>query len=211
MRIACAAFLCLFSGQLAAAEVSGVPRIIDADTVAIGAERIRLGGIDAPETDQICLDARGQTSNCGIEARKRLQEHAGALAWTCQLTSRDRYGRSIGTCVAGGEDVSRWLVRNGWALAFRSYSTAYVADEDEAREHKNGLWAGAFVAPWDWRHRGAKTIILGALDVPIDAQHKLMAPNVGGESPRPAASSRATSAAATSASTTCRVADLTTG
>jgi hypothetical protein len=70
-----------------------------------------------------------------------------------------------------------------WALAFRRYSTAYVADEDWARDHKNGLWSGAFVAPWDWRHRGQKTVILGALDVPVDAQRKLMAPQAAGEPP----------------------------
>lgn len=177
MHIACAASLCfLFAAPLFAAEVTGQPRIVDADTVYIGPEKIRLSGIDAPETDQVCLNSRGQNSSCGVEARNRLQEHTGDRAWTCQLSGRDRYGRSLGNCSVDGEDVSRWVVRNGWALAFRRYSTAYVADEDWARERQNGLWSGAFVAPWDWRHRGEKTVILGSFDVPVDAQRRLMAP-----------------------------------
>jgi hypothetical protein len=64
----------------------------------------------------------------------------------------------------------RWLVRNGWAVAFGRYSTADIADEDYARQQGHGLWAGAFIAPWDWRHRGAHTIILGALAVATELQ-----------------------------------------
>lgn len=43
-----------------AAEITGIPRIVDGDTVEIGHVKIRLSGIDAPETDQICLDAKGE-------------------------------------------------------------------------------------------------------------------------------------------------------
>src|SRR6516164_8660412 len=75
----------------------------------------------------------------------------------------DRYGRRLGTCSVQGVDIGRWRVRNGWALAYRRYSTAYVEDEDYAREHQLGLWSGAFIAPWDWRHRDRGTAVLGAL------------------------------------------------
>ena len=81
--------------------------------------------------------------------------------------------------------MSRWLVRNGWALAFRRYSTAFIQDEDYARERKAGLWAGAFIAPWDWRHRNGHTVVLGALAVPRDAQRKLLAPANVAEPPNP--------------------------
>jgi endonuclease YncB( thermonuclease family) len=156
MRIACAIFLFLvLACPLSATEVSGIPRIVDADTVYVGTQKIRLSGVDAPETDQVCLDPLGHNSSCGVEAKNRLQEHGGNRPWTCELSGIDLYGRHLGSCSVNGEDVSRWLVRNGWALAFRRYSTAYVADEDYAREQKNGLWSGAFIAPWDWRHRSA--------------------------------------------------------
>jgi len=164
MRTAFSIFLLLlFAGPVAATEAKGVPRIVDADTVYIAEFRIRLIGIDAPETDQGCLDSGGRYMSCGVEARDRLEQYAGGREWACKLTGMDRYGRNLGTCSVDGEDVSRWLVRSGWALAFRRYSMAYVADEDWAREHNSGLWGGAFIAPWDWRHRGLKTVILGAL------------------------------------------------
>lgn len=187
MRVAYIVSFCLLlAGPLFAAEVTGVPQIVDADTVYVGTQKVRLSGVDAPETEQVCLNSRGQNSNCGIEAKNRLQAHSGSRPWSCQLSGTDRYGRSLGTCSIEGEDVSRWLVRNGWALAFRRYSTAYIADEDYARDHKSGLWSGAFIAPWDWRHRSAKTTILGALDVPADAQQKLISPKVAGDPPSPA-------------------------
>lgn len=169
-------FLFLLASPAFASQVGGIPRIVDADTIYLAGDRIRFAGIDAPETDQTCLTPQGQASACGIEARNKLQQFAGNRVWVCELSGRDRYKRSLGTCSIDGEDVSRWLVRSGWALAFRRYSTAYVADEDWAREHRVGLWGGAFLAPWDWRHRGASTVILGALQVPIDAQKKLLPP-----------------------------------
>jgi endonuclease YncB( thermonuclease family) len=63
----------------------------------------------------------------------------------------DRYQRLIATWWKGTEDLNGWLVLNGWAVAFRRYSTAYVAAEDTARAAKGGLWAGDFEMPWDWR------------------------------------------------------------
>ena len=60
-----------------AADLTGVPRIVDGDTLAIGAEKVRLQGIDAPETDQFCLDGNGVRWTCGIEARDQLALHIG--------------------------------------------------------------------------------------------------------------------------------------
>lgn len=179
--------LCCFLGlsPAIAGEVKGVPQIVDADTVYEGPIKIRLSGIDAPETDQICLDPSGKPWDCGIEAREKLRAFAHEQSWTCELTDRDVYKRHLGSCTVAGVDVSRWLVRNGWALAFRRYSTAYIADEDFAREQKHGLWSGAFVAPWEWRHRSNNTVILGAVAVPVQAQHMLMAPATVAEPPSP--------------------------
>jgi endonuclease YncB( thermonuclease family) len=156
MRTAFAIVCCLVSIHAARAEqVQAVPQIVDADTVYAGSTKIRLSGIDAPEMDQICIDASGKNWNCGIEAREKLQAYTQGRPWICSLTGTDIYKRHLGSCTVDGEDVSSWLVRNGWALAFRRYSTAYVADEDFAREQKRGLWSGAFIAPWEWRHRSS--------------------------------------------------------
>ena len=47
---------------------------------------------------------------------------------------------------------------HGYALAYREYSTRYVAEEDEATTLKRGMCAGTFVAPGDWRHQHWRTI-----------------------------------------------------
>jgi endonuclease YncB( thermonuclease family) len=186
VQVAIAVLLCgLLADSGGAEPVVAVPRIVDADTVEADATKIRLNGIDAPETDQRCLDAHGQVWSCGVDAATKLREYSHERPWSCELTGKDRYGRFLGTCSVSGDDIGRWLVRNGWALAFRRYSTTYVVDEDYAREHQLGLWSGAFIAPWDWRHRGSQTVILGAYQVPTTAQRDLLSPTVAGTPPSP--------------------------
>ena len=157
--------------------IQGVPRVLDGDTVEIGASRLRLFGIDAPETDQVCLDAQAKRTACGLTSRQGLERLAGR-AWSCVVRDVDQYGRQVASCSAAGEDVGRAMVRQGLAIAFTRYSTAYVADEAAARQARAGLWAGAFVAPWDWRSRSKQTAILGAASVPRDAQKQLLAPDL---------------------------------
>jgi endonuclease YncB( thermonuclease family) len=155
---------------LAANVISGVPRIVDGDTLKVATVKIRLEGIDAPESDQLCLDQRSAKWSCGIAARNNLADHIGNRSIDCTPTGSDKYGRTLAVCRLAGEDLNAWLVRQGWALAFTKYSKIYVADEEQARGVQRGLWSGAFIAPWDWRHRNCKTEVLGALKVPINAQ-----------------------------------------
>jgi endonuclease YncB( thermonuclease family) len=166
-----------------AAEITGIPRVVDGDTVEIGQVKIRLSGIDAPETDQLCLDAKSEKWACGIAARDQLIRHSNGQTWECSTTGTDHYGRSLANCFVEGEDVSAWMVRSGWALSFVRYSHAYDADEVVAREAHAGLWSGAFIAPWDWRHRNKTTIVLGAASVPINAQTILLGAVSASEGP----------------------------
>jgi endonuclease YncB( thermonuclease family) len=167
-------------------EIIGVPRIVDGDTVQIGASKIRLQGIDSPETDQLCLDPEGKRWTCGIEARDRLIQKAGSgKVWTCHTNSVDRYGRALATCEVEGLNINRWLIRTGWALSFVRHSHEYDRDERAARDAKAGLWSGAFIAPWDWRNRTNKTIILGAMSVPKDAQSILLSAASAADAPTP--------------------------
>jgi endonuclease YncB( thermonuclease family) len=78
------------------------------------------------------------------------------------------------TCSVGERDVNSAMVEAGWALAFVRYSRRYVEQESVARDGARGLWAGAFIAPWDWRGRGPETVILGSTVIPIDAQSMLL-------------------------------------
>ncbi len=132
-------------------------RVIDADTVDIDGVRWRLHGIDAPESPQNCR-AWGRTWDCGTAATEALMSRAAGMS--CAGSETDRYGRSIGVCSSGGEDLNAWLVANGWALAYRQFADDYVDEEEEARSQRRGIHSGAFVAPWDWRRGGR----LGGLD-----------------------------------------------
>jgi endonuclease YncB( thermonuclease family) len=172
--LAIAFFVCSLAE---AAEFSGVPRVVDGDTLTLGAVRVRLEGIDAPETDQICLNASATRWTCGIDARDRLASHVAGRSIFCGSGGTDRYGRALGTCSLGGENLNEWMVLQGLALAYVQYSSKYVRAEEQARTNQRGLWSGAFIAPWDWRHRNRQTTILGALKVPVDAQKLLLAPS----------------------------------
>ena len=154
-------------------EVAGSPVITDGDTVIVADTKIRLQGVDAPETDQICLDHEGSDWNCGISARDALIHRAGKEIWRCQLRGSDAYGRALGTCFVEGWNINRWLVSEGWALAFRHYARTYAYEEDYAKAKKKGLWAGSFIAPWDWRHRNCDTQLHSLAPISIEAHWRL--------------------------------------
>jgi endonuclease YncB( thermonuclease family) len=180
------AFVALLACSLAqAADLSGVPRIVDGDTLAIGATKVRLEGIDAPETDQVCVNANGAHWACGIDARDQLAAHIAGRDIECSSHGTDVYQRTLATCYLAGEDLNSWLVQQGWALAYVKYSSAYRQVEEDARANQRGIWQGAFIAPWDWRHRNNKTVILGAFSVPINAQAMLLAPSGTEGAPSP--------------------------
>lgn len=132
------------------ADVSGRARVIDGDSLEIGGTRIRLFGIDAPERVQSCREG-GELWICGGLARVRLEERISGRAVVCEEKDRDRYGRIVAVCRAGGEDLNAWMVSGGWAMAYRRYSEAYVDEEARAKSSRQGIWRGDFVPPWDWR------------------------------------------------------------
>ena len=184
-RFAVALVVLLAPSLAYAADVSGVPKIREADLVQIGNSRIRLSGIDAPSADQLCLNTKGERWTCGVAARDELIKHTEGKSWTCHLGQTDRRGRALARCEVDGQDIQKWLVRSGWALAFNRFSHDYDADEKEAREAKAGMWQGAFIAPWDWRIRNKKTPILGAVKVPENAHAILLASASGPIAPSP--------------------------
>lgn len=131
---------------------TGIPKITDGDTIRIGNTRIRLHGIDAPEKKQTCT-ADGQEWHCGREATFALANIVGKHWVTCTQRDIDRYGRIVAVCRAGPIDMGAYMVGNGWAVAYRRYSSDYVRDEEEARKAGIGLWRGKFVMPWEWRRK----------------------------------------------------------
>jgi len=130
--------------------IIGAASIIDGDTIEVHGQRIRLHGIDAPESRQECI-RNGESWLCGKDATQALADKVGSGLLECLPKDRDRYGRTVAVCRLDGEDLNAWIVREGWALAYRHYSLDYVADEDAAREAKRGIWASEFTPPWEWR------------------------------------------------------------
>jgi len=142
----------LLAAASANADVTGRATVFDADTIRVDGQRIRLHGLDAPEYHQLCADAREQSYTCGKAAARALRKFIGTAPVTCQPRAIDRFGRAVARCFVRDESVNAWLVRQGYALAYRRYSGDYVPEEMEARNAKRGLWAGAFEAPWKWRN-----------------------------------------------------------
>lgn len=134
----------------ALADITGTASVIDGDTMEIHGQRIRLHGIDAPESAQLCeRDAR--TYRCGQKASLALADLIGRQRVRCAQKDVDRYGRIVAECFLGNSSLNAWMVAQGWAVAYRRYSRDYVDEEDAAREAGRELWSGAFVLPWDWR------------------------------------------------------------
>jgi endonuclease YncB( thermonuclease family) len=132
--------------------VTGDPRVVDADTLVINGDRIRLHGIDAPETKQLCIKENAEYE-CGKQATTWLREYIGDASITCVSSKKDRYKRLIAVCTLGGVDVNAAIVEAGWAVAYRHYSKDYVDEEMQAEKVSAGIWAGIFELPWKWRKK----------------------------------------------------------
>jgi endonuclease YncB( thermonuclease family) len=145
--------LSIVSSGVARALIIDVASVVDGDTIEIHGQRIRLYGIDAPESSQLCVRPSGERWRCGQRGSFALSDWIGRGTVICQPRDLDRYGRVVATCFKGDEDLSRWMVLNGWAVAFRRYSLDYVADEAAARQRHINIWSGDFDMPWDWRAR----------------------------------------------------------
>lgn len=152
LSIASAAVLLCLVAPAQAETLSGNARVIDGDTLVVAGDRVRLDAIDAPESRQSCSRS-GRPWSCGKAATQAMRKLVGRNPVRCEVNRRDRYGRAIAVCFAGGRDLQEELVRQGLALAYRRYSRRYVPAEDAARAARVGIWAGSFVEPWRWRRQ----------------------------------------------------------
>ncbi len=138
--------------------VVGRASVIDGDTIQIHGERIRLNGIDAPESSQLCRDGSGKSYRCGAKSAAALSDLLEISSPTrCEFVERDRYGRFVGNCFrADGASVQELLVRSGWAMDWPRHSNgAYASFQAAAKAERIGIWAGEFQPPWEWRTAGS--------------------------------------------------------
>ena len=125
-------------------------RVVDGDTIVLNGEKIRFSGIDTPELKQTCLKG-DQKVSCGMTAKNLLVEKIGNATLECISEGKDAYKRTLAECFVNGQSLSKFLVRSGYAFAYRKYSTKFVKDEEFAKANKLGMWAMTFQYPWDFR------------------------------------------------------------
>ena len=142
----------LFLAVPALADITGQPRVIDGDTLEVAGQRIRLHGIDAPESRQLCR-RDGERWRCGKDATNALKTFLGSRPVSCKELDRDRYGRIVAKCAVDGVDIGDWMVSQGWAVAYYPYSYDYSRAEQRAKSARRGMWAGEFEKPWEWRRK----------------------------------------------------------
>ena len=124
--------------------------VTDGDTIRIGDERIRFSGIDAPEIKQTCIYQEIEFK-CGEFSKNLLIEKISNQQVNCIREGKDQYGRTLAECFVGKESLSSYLVREGYAFAYRKYSDKFIPDEEYAQSKGNGMWSMDFMFPWDFR------------------------------------------------------------
>jgi endonuclease YncB( thermonuclease family) len=133
-------------------DLKGQASVIDGDTLEIHGTRIRLWGIDAPESSQLCRGEDSLQYRCGAKAANELDTFIATRPVSCIPISLDQYRRTVATCSVGSADLGEWLVRNGLALDWPQYSRGrYDAVQRDADHAGRGMWQGSYVEPWLFR------------------------------------------------------------
>ncbi len=120
----------------------------DGDTVKIKDSdyeyKLRITDIDAPERNQ----------SYGKKSRRALMNFCTEADIYVAISGTDKYGRKLGKLLCNQQDVSKYMVKNGYAWFNNHYSMDYSLAllQDEARKNKLGLWQSQQqTPPWVWR------------------------------------------------------------
>ena len=145
--------ICLIFFFLTYNDVKSVEiKVIDGDTIHLNGEKIRFTGIDTPELKQTC-NKDNKIIPCGIDARKLLIDKISDNNVKCKREGTDQYKRTLAECFVNDLSLSSYLVRKGYAFAYRKYSKKFIDDENYARENNLGMWSMNFEYPWDYRKK----------------------------------------------------------
>ena len=125
-------------------------RVVDGDTIHLNGKKIRFTGIDTPELKQTCIN-QGIIDPCGVTAKEILIDKISDNEVECISEGKDQYKRILAECFVNNESLSSYLVRSGYAFAYRKYSKKFISDEDYAKANKIGMWSMKFDYPWDYR------------------------------------------------------------
>lgn len=129
-----------------------VSYVFDGDTIMIDDKyKIRLQGIDCPESKQLCKNKHGTLYKCGELSTEKLKELVDKKTVTCDIDGKDRYKRYLGTCYVSDINVNSYMVNTGNAFAMNYNQQYYAKEEAYAKENKIGLWDSDFIEPRRWR------------------------------------------------------------
>ena len=136
----------LISNQVRSQEL----KVVDGDTIHLNGKKIRFTGIDTPELKQTCIN-QGVMDPCGVTAKKILIDKISDNKVECISEGKDQYKRILAECFVNNESLSSYLVRSGYAFAYRKYSKKFIKDEYYAKTNQIGMWSMKFEYPWDYR------------------------------------------------------------
>ena len=127
-------------------------RVVDGDTIYLNGDKIRFSGIDTPELKQTCIK-EGIIDPCGVTAKEILIKKIGDNKVKCIREGKYQYKRTLAECFVNDESLSSYLVRRGYAFAYRRYSKKFIPDENYAKANQIGMWSMKFNFPWDYRKK----------------------------------------------------------
>ena len=132
--------------------LSGRGQAVASDHIQIGRVLVRLDGIDGFEHNQSCVHNGQRIMRCGQVAQSLLREAIARGGLACVIRTTDQWGRALGQCSAGRQDLGGMLVDAGYALSRSTMGGPdYTAQERRAQAAKAGAWAGFFMQPWNAR------------------------------------------------------------
>lgn len=131
-----------------------VIKIADGDTATCLKEdkktqvKIRFAQIDAPESKQ----------DFGTVSKQALSDLIFNKNVDLLIEETDRYGRSVSEVFIDGVNVNQYMVKNGYAWAYKEYMTNPIYSElqSSAQASKKGLWSHKNpIYPQDFRKKQA--------------------------------------------------------
>ena len=125
--------------------VKGKARIIDGDTIEINKEKIRFGGINSPERNEVGFRL----------AKDKLIDKIDNNIVTClREKNKDKYRRTVAECFVNGESLSSFMVKKGYACDYILYSKGkYAKEQQYAKANKLGIWKMQYNPSWEYKCR----------------------------------------------------------